>query len=388
MTLPDPATTDPVDVAAALCDVPSVSGEETALADAIEAALRGRPHLDVVRDGDCVVARTALGRAARVIVAGHIDTVPLAGNLPSRRFVVDAGAGAGGDAAAGAETTAGTEVLWGRGSVDMKGGVAVALHLAATLTAPRWDVTWVFYDHEEVSSDLNGLGRAARNHPEWFMGADLAILGEPTNAGIEGGCNGTLRVAVTTRGRVAHSARAWLGVNAVHAAAPVLARLAAYEARTVTVDGLDYRESLGAVGITGGVAMNSVPDTCTVQVNYRFAPSTTGDDALAHVRELFAGLDVEIRLQDVAPGARPGLDHPVAAGFVRAVAAATGREPVAKVGWTDVARFAALGIPAVNYGPGDPGLAHADDEQCPTQQIHSCAAGLRAWLTEGEDTTS
>ena len=368
MPLPALATTAPVDLTAALCDLPSESGDETALADAVEAALRDVAHLEVLRDGDCVVARTSLGRDARVIVAGHLDTVPVKDNLPTRR-----------------ETRGGTDVLWGRGTVDMQGGVAVALHLAAALSAPRWDVTWVFYDHEEVSADLNGLGRAARNHPDWFTDADLAILGEPTGAGIEGGCNGTLRVGVTTRGTVAHSARAWLGVNAVHAAAPVLARLAAYEAASLEVDGLVYRESLGAVGIRGGVATNSVPDACTVQVNYRFAPSRDGAAALAHVRELFAGLDVDIEVEDLAEGARPGLTNPVAAGFARAVLGATGREPVAKVGWTDVARFAALGIPAVNYGPGDPGLAHADDEHCPVDQIDTCARGLRAWLSHGEE---
>lgn len=370
-SLPDLATTSAVEVTRAMCDIPSVSGEETALADAIEADLRIRPHLTVLRDGDCVVARTELGRARRVVLAGHIDTVPLTTpqpNLPTR-IVEDREHG---------------EMLWGRGTVDMLGGCAMIAVLAAGVPEPAVDVTYVFYDHEEVDGSLNGLGRAARNHPEWFADSDLAVLGEPTNGGVEGGCQGTLRVAVTTRGKVAHSARSWLGVNAIHGAGPVLERLARYEARTVEVDGLTYREGLNAVGIAGGVATNSVPDVCTIRVNHRFAPSRSGEEALAHVREVFAGLDVEIEVEDLVEGARPGLDHPLARGFADVVRAGTGAEPVAKLGWTDVARFSALGVPAVNFGPGDPTLAHADDEACPTAQITRCTALLGAWLRGDE----
>ncbi len=347
---------DPVALTAALCDIPSVSGDERALADAVEAALRAHAHLEVFRDGDAVVARTHLGRARRVVVAGHLDTVPVQGNLPTR--LVDG-------------------ELWGRGTVDMKGGVAVALHLAATLTAPAWDVTWVFYDQEEVDADRNGLGRIAGAHPEW-LAADFAILGEPTSAAIEGGCNGTIRAEVRTHGRTAHSARAWRGVNAIHAAAPILERLRTHVPTEVDVDSLVYREGLNAVGIRGGIASNMVPDECVVTVNYRFAPSRTVAEAEAHVRELFAGHEVVIT--DAAPGARPGLDDPAVADFVGAVSAHTGGGVGPKYGWTDVARFAALGIPAVNFGPGDPLLAHADDERCPVSDIRACAAALRAWL--------
>ncbi len=361
--LPDLLEADVVDLTRVLCDIPSVSGDEGPLADAIEAALAPVPHLEVLRDGDAVVARTHLGRSRRAVVAGHIDTVPVAGNLPSELRVVD-----------------GQEVLWGRGSVDMLGGVAVALHLAARLTAPAWDVTWVFYDHEEVAADLNGLGRLAERHPDW-LAADFAVLGEPSNAGIEGGCNGTIQVVVTTTGRAAHTGRAWRGENAIHAAAPVLARLAEYEARAVDVDGLVYREGLSAVGITGGIATNVVPDRCEVRVNYRFAPSRSLEEAEAHVREVFAGFDVTV--VDGAPGARPGLDRPGVPDFIAAVSRVTGGSPAPKYGWTDVSRFAALGVPAVNFGPGDPSLAHADDEHCPTDQIRACAAALEAWLTEG-----
>lgn len=352
---------DLVELARAICDVPSVSGDEARLADAVEAALRALPHLTVLRDGDAVVARTELGRPERVVVAGHLDTVPVAGNLPSR--VV----GQGPDAE-----------LWGRGSVDMKCGVAVQLALAAELSAPTRDVTWVFYDQEEVEAERNGLGRLARTRPE-LLAADVAVLCEPTSAAIEGGCNGTLRAEVRLHGVAAHSARAWRGVNAVHAAAPVLATLAAYRAREVEVDGLVFREGLNAVGIRGGVAGNVIPDECVVTVNYRFAPARSVEEAEAHVREVFDGHDVQV--VDVAGGARPGLDRPALAAFVAAVTAASGRPPAAKVGWTDVARFGELGIPAVNYGPGDPLLAHADDERCPVAHLHSCIDGLRAWLT-------
>jgi succinyl-diaminopimelate desuccinylase len=340
-----------------LVDIASVSGGEAALADALEAVVRAQPHLEVTRDGDAVVARTMLGRAQRVVIAGHIDTVPVNGNLPAR---LDGG------------------TLWGRGTVDMKGGCAVMLALAVELAEPAVDVTWVWYDNEEVDSSLNGLGRIARELPE-LLTADFAILGEPSNGEIEGGCNGTIRVDVTTRGRRAHSARAWMGENAIHAAAPVLERLAAYEAGEVEVDGLVYLESLSAVRISGGVAGNVIPDECTVHVNYRFAPSRSGAEALAHLEQLFTGLPVEISVADLAEGARPGLDAPLAQQFVAAV----GGEARPKYGWTDVARFSALGIPAVNYGPGDPSLAHADDERVPVEQIERVEAGLRRWLTAG-----
>jgi succinyl-diaminopimelate desuccinylase len=354
-------TADLTTLTAAICDLRSVSGEEQALADAVAEALGAVPHLEVLRDGDTVVARTHLGRPTRVVVAGHLDTVPVADNLPTRLE------GEGADA-----------VLWGRGTVDMKGGVAVQLALAAALAEPTRDITWVFYDHEEVDASLNGLGRVAREHPEWLT-ADFAVLCEPTNAGLEGGCNGTLRAEVRVPGVAAHSARAWTGANAIHATAPVLARLAAYEPASVEVDGLVYREGLNAVLISGGVATNVVPDSCVVTVNYRFAPSRSVEEATAHVRELFTGYEVVIT--DSAAGARPGLDDPAAAEFAAAVLAVTGGAPAPKYGWTDVARFSALGIPAVNFGPGDPLLAHKDDERLPVAQLALCHDALRAWLT-------
>lgn len=366
-TAPLDLSADVLTLTRTLCDVPSVSGDETALADLVESALRTLPHLEVLRDGDAVMARTTLGLPERVVVAGHLDTVPVAANLPT--WLEGEGEAA---------------ELWGRGTVDMKGGVAVQLACAATVTAPVRDVTWVFYDHEEVASELNGLGRLVRRYPDWLR-ADMAVLCEPTSGAIEGGCNGTLRVEVTVPGRAAHSARAWRGVNAVHAAAPLLSALGAYRPREVDVDGLVYRESLGAVLISGGVATNVVPDRCVVTVNYRFAPDRSPQEAEAHVREMVDGLGipgVHVEVTDVASGARPGLDHPAAAAFAATVQRLTGRPPAAKVGWTDVARFAELGVPAVNFGPGDPSLAHADDERCPVGDLTTCLEALRTWLTE------
>ena len=345
-----------IDLTRTICDVPSVSDDETVLADAIDAAVRALPHLDVHRDGDTIVARTDGGRAQRVVIAGHIDTVPINGNVPTRDIEID-----------------GEAYVWGRGTVDMKAGVAVQLKLAAELCDPRVDITWMWYDHEEVDADLNGLTRLAARRPDLFT-ADFAILGEPSNGQVEGGCNGNLRAIVRTHGVRAHSARAWIGENAIHKAAPVLARLAEYRPREVPVEGLVYREGLSAVRIGGGIAGNVIPDLCEVEVNYRFAPSRSVAEAEEHVRNVREGFEVEV--VDVAAGARPGLDAPLAQEFLAAV----GGEARPKYGWTDVARFSALGVPAVNYGPGDPHLAHHDEERVPVAQIEAVEHGLRAWL--------
>lgn len=350
----------PVALTRQLCDIPSVSGDERAVADAVEAVLRRHaPHLSLTRDGDTIIARTELGRAHRVAIAGHLDTVPINDNLPVRDEL---------------DPETGEAVIWGRGTVDMKAGVAVQLALAIELVDPAVDITWVWYDHEEVASDLSGLGRAMRHHPELFA-ADFAILGEPSNGTIEGGCNGTLRARIELRGTRAHSARSWMGSNAIHRAGEILSRLAAYEAARVVVDGLEYREGLNAVSVSGGVAGNVIPDRCVIEVNYRFAPSTSAEEAVATVRDFFADADA-VEIVDLSPGARPGLDAPLARGFVEAV----GAEPTAKLGWTDVSRFSALGIPAVNFGPGNALLAHADDERVPVSQIEQSFTALRMWL--------
>ena len=350
---------DVAQLAAALMDIESVSGNERAITDAVEQALAGLDHLQVTRNGDAIVARTSLGRRERIILAGHLDTVPLPATPGARGTVPSCWDG---------------DVLYGRGATDMKGGVAVQLALAATLLAPSKDLTIIFYDHEEVAASKSGLGRLVRENRE-LLDADFGILLEPTNGTVEGGCNGTIRFEATTHGVAAHSARAWMGENAIHAAAPLLARLAAHVPATVTVEGLDYRESLNAVKVHGGSASNVIPDSCVVEINYRFAPDKTPAQAEAHVREVLAGF--ELVCTDSASGARPGLNAPAAASFVAAV----GGVPQPKYGWTDVARLSELGIPAVNFGPGDALLAHSDDEHVNAEAIHECMAALTRWLS-------
>ena len=372
---------DPVALTLALVDLPSVSGDEARAASAVEAALRAAGYgedsrLEILRDGDAVCARTRLGLDQRVVLAGHLDTVPIADNVPGRF-----------------EERDGATVLWGRGSVDMLGGCAAALALACEVgavlsggdeAALSADVTWIFYDHEEVASHLNGLGRVQRNHPEWLAG-DLALLGEPTAAHVEGGCNGTLRVIAHFPGRAAHSARAWMGVNAIHAMAPVIERIAAYGNPVVAVDGLEFRESLSVVRVEGGIANNVIPEAASMTVNYRFAPSKRADEALEWVRGLFEGTGATIEVDDLCEGARPGADSDVAQRFLsvaREIAASRGEELrlSAKDGWTDVARFTQVGVPAMNFGPGDPLLAHTRDEHTPVSDIVKVHDTLRAFV--------
>jgi len=343
---------DPVLLTRALVDIESVSGAEREITDAVEAALRTNPGLQVERDGNVVLARTGLGRGQRVLLAGHLDTVPIADNVPSR--VAD-------------------DKIHGCGTADMKSGAAIALHLAATLTDPAYDMSYVFYDCEEIEADRNGLNRISVACPDWLE-ADFAILLEPTYGLVEAGCQGSMRVTVTVPGVRAHSARSWLGVNAIHGAAEVLARLRGYQARTVEIDGCTYREGLNAVGITGGVSGNVIPDECQIKINYRFAPDRDEAAALAHLREVFDGYAVE--LTDSAPGALPGLTAPVAQKFLAAV----GQPPRGKLGWTDVSRFSALGVPALNFGPGDPNLAHKPEEYVEIPLIRDGAEVLRRWL--------
>jgi succinyl-diaminopimelate desuccinylase len=343
---------DAVALTEQLVNIESVSRNEQAIADAVQAALEPLAHLTVTRHANTVVARTTLGRPERVVIAGHLDTVPVNGNLPAR---LEDG------------------ILHGLGSCDMKGGVAVALKLAAGVPEPERDITFVFYEAEEIEAEFNGLKKLAESDPD-LMQADFAILMEPSNAGVEAGCQGTLRADVRTTGERAHTERNWMGVNAIHVAAGILDRLNAYEARTPLIDGLEYHEGLNAVFITGGVAGNVLPDECVVQVNFRFAPDRDEAEAEAFVRDFFEGYDVTVT--DSAPGALPGLSVPAAKAFVEAV----GGEAKPKFGWTDVARFSGLGVPAVNFGPGDPLLAHKADEHVPVEHIERCEQQLRAWL--------
>jgi succinyl-diaminopimelate desuccinylase len=345
-------TADAVALTVQLVNIESVSLNEKAIADAVQAALEPLAHLTVTRHGNNVVARTDLGRGERVVIAGHLDTVPVNGNLPAR---LEDG------------------ILHGLGSCDMKGGVAVALKLAATLPEPTRDITYLFYEAEEIEAEHNGLRKLAESHPELLEG-DFAILMEPSNAGVEAGCQGTLRVEVTTTGERAHTARSWMGHNAIHAAAGILDRLNGYEARRPVIDGLEYHEGLNAVFVRGGVAGNVVPDECVVTVNFRFAPDRSEAEAEAFVRDFFEGYAVTVT--DSAPGALPGLSVPAAKAFVEAVGGVVNP----KFGWTDVARFTGLGVPAVNFGPGDPVLAHKQEEHVPVDHIVRCEQQLRSWL--------
>jgi succinyl-diaminopimelate desuccinylase len=344
---------DIVDLTAALVDIESVSGNEQTITDAIEQALSDVPWLELWRHSNSLIARTTFGRDERVVVAGHVDTVPVNANLPAR---------VEGDA------------LHGLGSCDMKGGVAVALQLAVTLDQPTRDLTYVFYEAEEVEAERNGLTLIAGVREEILRG-DFAVVMEPSNAVIEAGCQGSITIEVSTSGTRAHAARSWNGVNAIHAAREVLERLTAYEARRPVIDGLTYHEGLNAVGITGGVAGNVVPDRCTVTINHRFAPDRGVAEAEAFVRELFSGFDVEVI--DAAPGAKPGLELPAAAAFLDVV----GGTANPKFGWTDVARFSAMGIPAVNFGPGNPELAHTQGEYVPLDHLRRCLTHMQSWLS-------
>ena len=345
-------TADPITLTEQLVNIESVSGDEQAIADAVEAALIDLPHLEVFRLNHTIVARTNQGHGERVVIAGHLDTVPLNDNLPVRRD---------------------EENLHGLGTCDMKSGCAVALHLAATMPVTNRDITYLFYECEEVEADRNGLKLLAETRPELLEG-DFAILMEPSDAVVEAGCQGTLRVDVITRGERAHAARSWMGVNAIHGAADVLARLNAYEPRKPVIDGLEYHEGLNAVFISGGVAGNVLPDECRMSINHRFAPDRSEAEALAHMEEVFDGYEIEV--SDSAPSAMPGLSVPAAAAFIEAV----GGVANPKFGWTDVARFSELGVPAVNFGPGDPHLAHKQNEFVPLEHIRIVEQQLRNWL--------
>lgn len=365
-------TAGPVELTRALVDIPSRSHQEQPLADALERALTALalPGVSVDRHGNTVVARTHRGLPTRVVLAGHIDTVPPADNLPSRR---------GPDAN-------GVDSIHGLGSVDMKSGDAVYLHAFVTLAASAdlaHDLTLILYDGEEVAARYNGLNHLVEAHPDWLAG-DVALLGEPSGAVIEAGCQGTLRIRVTAHGTRAHSARSWLGDNAAHRLSPVIARIAAYTPRSVDIDGCVYREGLNIVHLESGVATNTVPDEAWLFVNFRFAPDRSDQEALAHTLEVLGvgtpdcpagGFSLEI--DDLSPAALPGLHEPAAAALVDA----TGGRVRAKYGWTDVARFATLGIPAVNFGPGDPGLCHTPQENCPVEMIETVSAQLLRYLT-------
>ncbi|TML90495.1 MAG: succinyl-diaminopimelate desuccinylase [Actinobacteria bacterium] len=348
--------TDLLAFTAELVDIPSVSHDERAITDHLEQLLRAVPWLEVERVGENVAARTALGRPQRLVLAGHTDTVPVNGNDRAR---IEG------------------DVLHGLGSCDMKSGVAVLAELARTVSAPAVDVTYIFYECEEVEARFNGINRLFAERPD-LVAADAAVLAEPTGARIEAGCQGTLRVEVRVDGERAHTARAWLGRNAIHRLGEVLVRVSAYEPRRVVIDGCEFREGLQAVRVEGGVAGNVVPDRAVVWLNHRFAPDRTPDEAVAHVRSVVGDVD-GFEVVDLAAPAPPALGHPLLAALVMR----TGQAPRAKLGWTDVSRFAAHGIPATNFGPGDPNVAHTAAEHVTRADLEAVHAGLRALLEQG-----
>lgn len=354
--------TDPTDLVAltaALIDQPSVSYEEGAFVSWLADRLSAVPWLTVDRVGDNLVARTSLGRSSRLVLAGHTDTVPVNGN-------------------ASALVAADGSSVAGLGASDMKSGLAVMLDLAETVSTPAVDVTYVFYAREEVAAADSGLEELFVARPELLDG-DAAILGEPTDGVVEAGCQGTMRLLVTVGGARAHTARPWMGRNAIHRLGRLLAVVEAMPERRPVLDGCEYREALQAVRVDGGVAANVVPDSASVTLNHRFAPDRSPAEAEAAVRALLApvldpSLGDTFEVVDVAAGAAPGLSAPLLAPLVS-------RLPVrAKLGWTDVARFAARGVPAVNLGPGDPLLAHTADEWVGREALERTRATLSALL--------
>jgi len=318
--------------------------------------------LELTRVGDNLVARTDLGRRQRLVLAGHTDTVPANANLPAHRD---------GDR------------LAGLGAADMKGGLAVMVELARTVADPAVDLTFVFYAREEVAAARSGLLELMQARPDLLAG-DAALLGEPTSAGLEAGCQGTMRLRVTLAGQRAHTARPWMGRNAVHRAAPVLDAVATSDERRPEVDGCAFREALQVVSIEGGVAANVVPDQVVLTLNHRFAPDRTPAQAEAHVREVIGPWlepGDEVELVDVAAGARPATTHPL----IRSLVDRNGLAVEAKLGWTDVARFAELGIPAANFGPGDAALSHTAGEFVTRTELDRVFTALDDLVRSGGD---
>ncbi|MDR0950957.1 MAG: succinyl-diaminopimelate desuccinylase [Candidatus Ancillula sp.] len=356
-----------------LVDIDSVSGNEKLIADYVEGFFEDLKVFEVERIENRIVAKTNFGLAKRLILAGHLDTVPISkvtNNYPSKIV----------------ENNGSTEI-WGRGTVDMKGGDAVMLMIAAKVmkATPKYDLTFVFYDNEEVEAPKNGLGKLVKSNPKLLNG-DMAILFEPTNGYLEGGCNGTLRFDIVLKGKAAHSARAYKGDNAIHKLLPILQILNNWngdldklaENHTVNVEGLDYIEGLNAVKINGGITTNSIPDECRIHINYRFAPNKSAKEAQKCILDLFDGFEVDWK--DVSDGAKPGMNRAELQEFAKIIKEKTGKDARAKLGWTDVARFTELKIPAVNFAPGDPNLCHADDEHIELNSIVECFSVLGTFI--------
>jgi len=337
-----------------LVNISSVSKDEKSIADSIEEALKKCNHLKLTRVNNSLVAQTSFGNKQRVVIAGHIDTVPANNNFPGK--------------------INNSEVV-GLGSVDMKSGIAVALKLASEITSSNFDITYFFYESEEIETKFNGLELITKQQKD-LLNCDFAILMEPTNGILEVGCQGSLRFEVSTSGKRSHSARWWNGENAIHKTNKILEILNNYKSREPEIDGYKFREGLQAVKINGGIAGNVVPDSVSVSINHRFAPDTSIDQATTNMKNLFK--DFNFLLVDAANAAPTGLSNPVIKDFVSSI----GKSIAPKFGWTDVARFASNGIPAINFGPGDPNLAHHPDEKVLISQINDVYESLKKWLTK------
>ncbi len=335
-------------LAASLIDIPSVSRNETAIADFVEAYLAKVSHVEVRRSGNTVWAKGLGTEGPATLVAGHLDTVP--GELKRARN--------GGN-------------VFGRGAVDMKGGVAVMLALAATQRRTR--VTYVWYPCEEIDASENGLRKLSQSHPEVLRCARGVVL-EPTAGALEAGCQGTLRLRMEVDGLRAHTARPWKGTNALVRAAAMVARAEAAPRREPVIEGLQFRESLVPVHFDSFTANNVVPDRASVWFNHRFAPDRGVEAAAEWVRSVISdGAPFRTELEDAAPGAVPHLWH---------FSELSALVPLvrAKLGWTDVAFLAELGVPAVNFGPGDPELAHGNEEVVSEVEMAMVYEALNAWL--------
>jgi len=345
---------------AELVAVASESFSEADITALIQNELQNHQHLELTRVGDNLVARTQLGRSVRVVLAGHTDTVPANGNSQAR---------VNGDC------------LWGVGSADMKGGLAVMLKLAERHRAPAVDVTYVFYAREEVASEHSGLGELFELRPDLLQG-DVALLGEPTDGQIEAGCQGAMRFLITLKGKRAHTARAWMGSNAIHRLSGLLSAIDQYQPRQPILLGCHFHEALQVVRVAGGVAGNVVPDSAEIELAHRFAPDRTAAQAQAHVLDLLqphlADAD-EVEVLDISPAAYPAVDHPC----IRALIQRHDLAVRGKLGWTDVARFAEHGVPAVNFGPGDAAVAHTAEEHVAQDSILRTYLALDDLLTDG-----
>ncbi len=317
-----------VETLAWLVDIPSETGNEAEIRDAIANRLDGRP-LRVVRDS-VIVGEPGAGK---IVLAGHTDTVPLQGHV---------GARVEGDR------------LYGLGATDMKGGLAVMIHLLEDLGTDR--LVGVFYAGEEGPLSGNDLGPVLDEVPS-LLEVDAAVVMEPTNREVHAGCQGSINATVSFIGEPGHSARPWRGVNAITRSADFLKLMDEVEPELHLIEGLHFKEVMTVTLASGGVARNIIPSRFDLNVNYRFSPNRTTDEAIARLQEVASGAD-EVMIADAAPAAYPEVGHPL----FEALIANAGGALAHKQGWTDVAQFAERGVPAINFGPGETALAHKPGE--------------------------